>query len=83
MAATAPAEPQAVWDLSTDLDAEQERRSMVWYGELLPGAKVQKQPSALHAGKRYRILMTDGGHSGHAEFTLGPDLPVCSAESRA
>jgi len=67
----------AAWSVRKNSLEERPPRKVILYGQLFPEWEVEQRPHELRSGTKYHIYITDGGHSGSADFVAGEPLPKC------
>lgn len=70
-------DPELVWSVQRNSLEERPARKVILYGQLFPGWEVWERPHKLRPGTKYHIYITDGGHSGNADFVADESLPDC------
>jgi hypothetical protein len=66
-----------VWSVRENTLEERPARKVILYGQLFPGWAVEERPHKLRPGEKYHVYITDGGHSGSADFVAAEPLPDC------
>ena len=66
-----------VWSVRSNSLEERPARKVILYGQLFPGWEVEERPQKLRPGIKYHVYITDGGHSGNADFVVDEPLPGC------
>ena len=66
----------AVGLASEDFD-ERPPRTIIAYGQQIPGWNVQQRLKPLSEGVRYSVSISDGGHRGYSDFQVGMSSPPC------
>ena len=52
-------------------------REFIVYGQKMSGWEIQQTPKSLTNGQMYLVIVSDGSHSGSAEFKIDKPLSAC------